>query len=56
MNTIIPSVQFEIPTLPKGQTLVLNLKSTWGDRHYIGLNGIEVFTDTGELAQIDQVI
>ena len=50
------SANFEIPTLPKGRTLVLNLKSTWGDKHYIGLNGIEVFTDKGELAKISEVI
>ena len=49
------SMEFEIPTLPSGRNLVLNLKSTWGDKHYIGLNGIEVFTDKGELAKISQV-
>eukprot|EP00794_Sanderia_malayensis_P021189 gene21189-23267_t len=46
---------FEIPTLPKGRQLVLNLKTTWGDRHYVGLNGIEVFTNTGELARITEI-
>ncbi|XP_065066463.1 katanin-interacting protein-like isoform X2 [Rhopilema esculentum] len=46
---------FEIPTLPTGRNLVLNLKSTWGDRHYIGLNGVEVFTSTGELAKILEI-
>ena len=46
---------FEIPILPSGRHLTLNIRTTWGDHHYVGLNGIEVFTDTGELATIDQV-
>ncbi|XP_076154749.1 katanin-interacting protein [Alosa pseudoharengus] len=39
---------FEIPVLPQGQTLVVSILSTWGDRHYVGLNGMEVFSATGE--------
>lgn len=39
---------FEIPVLPQGQTLVISILSTWGDRHYVGLNGLEVFSATGE--------
>ncbi|XP_031417223.1 katanin-interacting protein isoform X4 [Clupea harengus] len=39
---------FEIPVLPQGQTLVVSILSTWGDRHYVGLNGLEVFSATGE--------
>lgn len=39
---------FEIPVLPQGQRLVLNIRSTWGDRHYVGLNGLEVFSASGE--------
>ncbi|XP_028825921.1 protein KIAA0556 isoform X2 [Denticeps clupeoides] len=39
---------FEIPVLPQGQTLVISVLSTWGDRHYVGLNGLEVFSSTGE--------
>ncbi|CAF1608539.1 unnamed protein product, partial [Adineta ricciae] len=34
--------QFTIPELPVGEQLVFNLKTTWGDRHYVGLNGIEL--------------
>lgn len=40
--------EFEIPVLPRGQRLVLNILSTWGDRHYVGLNSLEVFSASGE--------
>ncbi|XP_061823519.1 katanin-interacting protein isoform X2 [Nerophis lumbriciformis] len=43
--------EFEIPVLPKGQRLVINILSTWGDRHYVGLNGLEVFSSSGEPLQ-----
>ncbi len=44
-----------IPELPKGRELVIDIKSTWGDRHYVGLNGVEVFTSTGEPAPVSKV-
>ncbi|XP_039990940.1 katanin-interacting protein isoform X1 [Xiphias gladius] len=40
--------EFEIPVLPQGQRLVINILSTWGDRHYVGLNALEVFSSSGE--------
>jgi len=32
-----------LPRLPTGRWLELRLLSTWGDRHYIGLNAIEIW-------------
>ncbi|ELW66408.1 hypothetical protein TREES_T100000427 [Tupaia chinensis] len=46
---------FKIPVLPYGQHLVLDIKSTWGDRHYVGLNGIEIFSAKGEPVQISNI-
>ncbi|KAF0302506.1 Protein KIAA0556 [Amphibalanus amphitrite] len=37
----------DIPELPDCRLLTLNIKSTWGDIHYVGLNGIEVFGADG---------
>ncbi|XP_078346621.1 katanin-interacting protein-like isoform X3 [Oculina patagonica] len=48
-------IDLEIPTLPKGRQLVINIRNTWGDRHYVGLNGIEVFTDCGKPAEIAEI-
>ncbi|XP_003916758.2 protein KIAA0556 homolog isoform X4 [Papio anubis] len=46
---------FKIPVLPYGQHLVIDIKSTWGDRHYVGLNGIEIFSSKGEPVQISNI-
>lgn len=46
---------FCTPELPRGQHLQLNILSTWGDRYYVGLTGVEVFTETGEKASITEV-
>ncbi|XP_076827052.1 katanin-interacting protein isoform X2 [Brachyhypopomus gauderio] len=43
-----PDEEFEIPVLPQGRHLLFSILSTWGDRHYVGLNGIEIYSSTGE--------
>ncbi|NXP48620.1 K0556 protein, partial [Heliornis fulica] len=46
---------FQIPVLPYGQHLVIDIQTTWGDRHYVGLNGIEVFSSKGEPVRISKI-
>lgn len=35
--------------------MVINIKTTWGDQHYVGLSGIEIFADTGKPVPIAKV-
>ena len=44
---------FEIPTLPEGRVLQLNIVSTWGDPYYVGLQGIEVFDHAGHKVRFE---
>lgn len=47
--------EFKIPVLPSGQHLRIEIQSTWGDRHYVGLNGIELFSADGQPIQIAKI-
>lgn len=45
----------KIPELPKGRVLKMIIYSTWGDAFYVGLSGIEIFDENGEIIQLFDV-
>jgi len=53
-TTAVPEL-FRIPELPRGQHLVVNILSTWGDPFYVGLMGIELFDHTGHSVYLSDV-
>ncbi|CAM9690366.1 unnamed protein product, partial [Choristocarpus tenellus] len=40
------------PTCPWGKKLVLVIESTWGDPHYVGMAGLEIFNERGEAVRV----
>lgn len=55
LSTLDINSDFIIPELPVGKELILDITSTWGDRHYVGLNGIEIYSITGEMVSVAEV-
>jgi len=45
---------FHIPVLPAGRHLRFDIITTWGDPHYVGLSGIELFDGTGQPIPISE--
>ena len=39
--------EYDPPVLPVGYFIKITLHSAWGDRNFIGLNGIELFDENG---------
>lgn len=46
---------FIIPELPAGKHLKVTILTTWGDKYYVGLNGIELFGEDGKIIQVAKV-
>ncbi|XP_031353180.1 protein KIAA0556-like isoform X2 [Photinus pyralis] len=46
---------FVIPELPTGRVLKIHIFSTWGDKHYVGLNGVELFGDEGNVISVQKI-
>jgi hypothetical protein len=44
---------FETPLLPCGHVLQVVISSTWGDRHYVGLCGLELYDAHGAAIVVD---
>ena len=43
-----------IPSVPKGKRFHIEIISNWGDTHYVGLTGIELFNDKGQVIEVAQ--
>ncbi|RCN37848.1 hypothetical protein ANCCAN_16223 [Ancylostoma caninum] len=46
---------FEIPELPSGKILRLELLSNWGDDTFVGLNAVEIFTEEGKRPEVAKI-
>ncbi|GJQ72137.1 hypothetical protein Trydic_g3231 [Trypoxylus dichotomus] len=46
---------FIIPVLPSGKILLITILSTWGDKYYVGLNGIDVFDKDGNIINVKKI-
>ncbi|XP_043465005.1 katanin-interacting protein-like isoform X2 [Leptopilina heterotoma] len=41
--------------LPFGKSLMINILSTWGDKQFVGLNGVEIFSELGKPIIIEKI-
>jgi len=52
MGSLLDESMCNIPLMPKGQVLRIRILSTWGDPHYVGLAGVDLFDADGKLVEL----
>eukprot|EP00002_Diphylleia_rotans_P001000 TRINITY_DN10545_c0_g1_i1.p1 TRINITY_DN10545_c0_g1~~TRINITY_DN10545_c0_g1_i1.p1 ORF type:complete len:1785 (+),score=340.31 TRINITY_DN10545_c0_g1_i1:93-5447(+) len=46
---------FDIPVLPTGRKLKIEIMSTWGDQFYVGMTGLDIFDSAGKPVRLNNV-
>eukprot|EP01052_Picozoa_sp_SAG31_P017341 SAG31_NODE_1182_length_9512_cov_3.773611_5_plen_1026_part_00 len=54
-NAEVQAGTVAISSMPSGRRLAINIRSTWGDRNYVGLCGIELFDENGDPVEVEDV-